>query len=176
MNTPQLTPQQVNRFWSHVTKTPTCWIWHGSKNKDNYGVYSANGVTYLAHRLAWLLIKGSIPDGKIIMHSCDNPACCNPEHLSIGTHMDNAIDRLSKNRGAKGESINTAKLTESDVLKIRELFADGVSGLALSVEYDVRPSTIYRISNGEYWQHVGGPRTRRPYNKRPLRSEEMRHA
>ncbi len=174
MNTPKLTPRQVSRFWNHISKTPDCWIWNGCRDKDGYGVFSANGVPYRAHRIAWMLVNGSVPDGLILRHSCDNPSCCNPAHLSIGTHADNVADKLSRNRGAKGESINTAKLTEADVLKIREVFATGVSCFVLADMYGVLPCNIYRIASGKYWRHVGGPRTSRPYaNKATLRVRQQ---
>ena len=164
MNHPDLTPRQVNRFWNHVNKTADCWLWTASTDRDGYGTFGANGVTYRAHRLAWMLANGEIPSGFILLHSCDTPNCCNPAHLSIGTHQDNVIDRLRKGRGAKGESMNTAKLTEADVIKIREVFASGISGFVIAEQYDVLPCTIYRIASGKYWRHVGGPRCSRPYS------------
>ena len=79
------------------------------------------GRTYGSHRIAYELTKGTIPEGLFVMHSCDNPACLNPDHLSVGTAQDNAIDRERKNRGrdSSGENNPKAKLTEGDVASIR---------------------------------------------------------
>lgn len=79
-----------------------CIVWTGTRIKDGYGHFGLNGKNVLATHVAWHLAGNERPPGKIIMHSCDNPPCCNPEHLSCGTQEDNMRDRARKWRGARG--------------------------------------------------------------------------
>lgn len=91
-------------FWAKAARETgsDCMIWQGSKNRTGYGYYSLRGKTVYAHRYSWQISnKAEIPKGKVIMHSCDNPSCVNPAHLSLGTYTDNAQDRQMKNRGRK---------------------------------------------------------------------------
>lgn len=100
------------RFWSRVLKTPTCWLWQGCRyrryGRFGRGAEAANpgtvsfreiGETY-AHRVAWVLLRGRIPAGMVLCHTCDNPLCVNPEHLWIGTQKDNLADMTCKGRRA----------------------------------------------------------------------------
>ncbi len=84
-------------FMNHVIKTGlnTCWKWRGAKLKHGYGRYSGG---LLAHRIAYELLVGPIPESLLVLHSCDNPECTNPKHLFLGTHSDNAKDMVSKGR------------------------------------------------------------------------------
>lgn len=78
-----------------------CWEWQGSTNEHGYGrvkVGGRPGPVQLAHRVAWELINGAIPDGLCILHACDNPPCCNPSHLFLGTKADNTADMIAKGR------------------------------------------------------------------------------
>jgi len=78
-------------FWQKVNKNAGtfCWLWMGCTDRAGYGVLSGRR----AHRISWELHHGSIPPGKIVRHRCDNPSCVNPDHLLLGTHYDNAVDR-----------------------------------------------------------------------------------
>ena len=90
------------RFFSKVRKTETCWIWIGHRLKKGYGLISRGrrGETpFQAHRLSYELHIGEIPDGKCVLHTCDNPSCVNPEHLFLGTEKDNTSDMMEKERG-----------------------------------------------------------------------------
>jgi hypothetical protein len=92
-------------FWAKGLKDEQtgCLIWQGSKNKAGYGYYSLHTKTIYAHRHAMQIKNGGpIPKGQVVMHSCDNPSCFNPSHLSIGTYTDNAQDRQQKGRGRTG--------------------------------------------------------------------------
>jgi hypothetical protein len=87
-------------FWKRVDKTTNpkgCWEWTGNTDIDGYGTFNCNHKKWLAHRFS-MLIAGQDPEGWIVMHSCDNPPCVNPEHLSLGTPADNTQDMLSKGR------------------------------------------------------------------------------
>ena len=86
----------IERFWSKVTKVEHgCWTWG---NRANYGVFTAKGRTFLAHRVA-MELSGRLTDRSLqVCHSCDNPPCCNPDHLWLGTNNDNIRDKMAKGR------------------------------------------------------------------------------
>ena len=86
------------RFWSKVDKTNTCWVWKAFKNDSGYGLFSIKRHMYRAHRIAWELTNGQIPDGIEVCHHCDNPACVRPDHLFLGTQNDNIQDGINKGR------------------------------------------------------------------------------
>src|SRR5438034_5336909 len=90
------------RFWKTVLMTPTCWLWTGSIRPDGRGwtTFGRERGIILAHRLAWELTNGPIPDGIAVCHHCDNPRCVRPDHLFLGTQRDNLRDMRKKGRGA----------------------------------------------------------------------------
>ena len=89
----------LDQFWSRVEKGPDCWIWTPAKTSGNYGqVYLGNNRSIPAHRFSYELAKGPIPDGLVLMHSCDNKACVNPEHLCPGTQSQNIVDAHARGR------------------------------------------------------------------------------
>lgn len=88
------------RFWDKVQTGPGCWAWLAHKNNKGYGMIQPGGKgnKVLAHRVAWVLLRGPIPEGKNVLHRCDNPQCTNPEHLFLGSHRDNMLDKHAKGR------------------------------------------------------------------------------
>ena len=88
----------IERFENKVNKTENCWLWQSSMTKQGYGLFWFDGKCVLAHRLSFEFYNGPIGDGMCIMHSCDNPSCVNPAHLSLGTLKDNTQDMLNKKR------------------------------------------------------------------------------
>ncbi|MFJ9387747.1 HNH endonuclease signature motif containing protein [Nocardioides sp. NPDC101246] len=88
----------MERFWSKVAKTETCWIWSAYRDEKGYGSFGWNGKLIKAHRAAYELTFGPIPSGAHVLHSCDNPSCVNPDHLSLGTHTENMRQKVARGR------------------------------------------------------------------------------
>jgi hypothetical protein len=141
----------AERFWAKVEKTDGCWLWQGTKTTFGYGVFSGRP----AHRVAYALTHGPIPDGLCVRHSCDNPPCVNPAHLSVGTLADNRADCVARNRQAKGSVNGRAKLTERDVQLVRAFYAEGVLTVTeLSLMFGVSRRAIRLALDGKKWKHV----------------------
>lgn len=149
----QKSGMKTKPFESLVESRGECLIWTGSRNRDGYGRYHKDRHTYVAHRYAWEKTNGPLQADSILMHSCDNPACVNVNHLSIGTHQSNQADKFAKGRQAKGEKIGTSKLSEKQVLEIRARVADGARKIDLAAEYGVHRDTI-RFAINKYWRHL----------------------
>jgi hypothetical protein len=132
-----------------------CWIWTRAKNRAGYGLLNANG-SKLAHRVSWEVFRSPIPEGLHVCHHCDCPPCWNPEHLFLGTDLDNTRDAVAKNRiaptRARGERSGAAKLTEADVRIIRSCPESNVS---LAARYGVGVDTISEVRNHRTWRHIG---------------------
>ncbi len=151
---PKYTPEKAtNLFWKRVnilSDSDACWEWQARLDKYGYGETSFCGARIKAHRLAYKLTYGDIPDGKLIMHSCDNPACCNPKHLTPGTNLQNIEDRERKGRTSKGESHYKVKLTDAQIREIRARYIPGVIGYrTLANEYGVYYGHIADIVKGK---------------------------
>lgn len=134
-----------------VNEVTGCHVWTGLRDKYGYGVVTIDGVQRRAHRVSYQLNVGSVAKGLHVMHRCDNPACVNPDHLRVGTALDNARDRNAKGRQAKGERIHSAKLSADDVADIR---ASRDSVLDIAERYGVGRSQISKIRLGRKWQHT----------------------
>lgn len=144
-----------SRFWSKVDikSTDECWNWKAGKIKDGYGRIKLMRQNWSSHRLAWALTYGD-PQELCVLHDCDNPACCNPKHLFLGTHADNNHDKERKQRGnhAKREHNGAHKLTAVQVQEIRRRYAAGtISQTTLSREYKVSQATISSIVLNKTW-------------------------
>jgi hypothetical protein len=131
----------VARFWLHVDKRSAatgCWPWTAAKT-NGYGSFSMPDRTRVrAHRFSYELHFGKIPPGLMVMHSCDNPACVNPDHLSVGTNLDNCLDKVCKDRSG-------FKLRAGQVRAIRQQAAAGVSQAMLAKTHRVSASHVHRI-------------------------------
>lgn len=145
--------------------SPTgCWEWNGS-TRNGYGRITVGSRTdgtrrtMSAHRLSYELHFGDISEGMEVCHKCDNRRCVNPYHLFLGTHQDNIDDREQKGRNnpPKGEKHPKAKLTEADVLAIREKRKQGKSFGKLAEEYSVNKKTIINAVTGKSWSYLPPP-------------------
>lgn len=131
-----------------------CWIWIASRNGQGYGNFKINGQSEKAHRVAYKLVYGEIPGNLYVLHTCDNPSCCNPLHLFLGSQADNVQDMCVKGRKAKGERSGRTKLKERDVKKIRFLVKNGMTQTGVGRMFGVRPNTIHGIINRRTWKHI----------------------
>lgn len=132
-----------------------CWIWQGSLTSKGYGQISDRARSIRAHRLAWELEHGEIPEGMQVCHRCDTPSCCNPAHLFLGTNAENQHDKRSKGRSARGTANGGGgKLTEADVTTIRAALAEGESLTTIANRHGVTRQLIAGIRDGKKWSHT----------------------
>lgn len=137
--------KELNRFL--VRPESGCWEWTGFKDKYGYGKLAVKRRTVYAHRTAFEQRKGKIPIGACVCHTCDNPACINPDHLFAGNHSANMRDMAIKGH-------TQAKLTPEAVTQIRHALSNGEGLRRLARLYKVSPGTIHAVKTGLIWNHV----------------------
>lgn len=166
METENFNEKFLARFWNKVVKTDTCWLWNACVDKGGYGLILLHEKQLLkSHRVSWIIHRGPIPDGLHVLHNCpggDNPSCINPEHLWLGTNLDNVRDKMSKGRHSMGDRTKStgelshfSKLTTEQVIQIRNLYSTG--GLTyrdLSSRFGVCFQVIGAIVKRKTWKHV----------------------
>lgn len=119
--------------------------------RPSHGVHFA----LFAHRISWEIHNGPIPNGLRILHKCDNPKCVNPDHLFIGTQLDNIADMVAKGRNVRGVKFSHAKLNAEKVIKIRGLYERGDRTMqSLAYEFEVSRTLISKVISGKNWTHV----------------------
>ena len=161
---PKNTPAEL---WSKVDRRgpDECWPWLGTRNEQGYGRTEIGNKNYYAHRVIYALanpgvIRRAAPKRKsapgFLRHSCDNPPCCNPAHLIVGTHLENMGDKVARGRvldmrGARGPR---AKLTAEDVFWMRIQKRYGATKKALAMLYEVSEATVSGACYGRHYQDV----------------------
>lgn len=153
---PPDTPLEERLFSTAIVAPSGCWEWQGARRGAmGYSSIDNDGKTLSAHRVAYELTVGPIPEGKAILHECDNPPCINPAHLVLGTKASNNADKAAKGRSyrPRGEENAQAKLTAEAVEKIRALHSvERLSKTEIGRRFGVNRSQIARILSGKNWQ------------------------
>ena len=166
-------PESIaERFWAkadkngpvppHRPELGQCWMWTGHREKrgTGYGHFSparrsGGGHSIRAHRFSYELTYGEIDDSMCVLHRCDNPPCCNPAHLFLGTHADNASDKVSKGRACRGETHGRRRLSAETVLEIRALYAaGGICHREISERFTVSQGQVSNILSRKSWAHL----------------------
>lgn len=156
---PDLTPTELARFWGKITKTATCWVWTGAKSKG-YGVFSITrqtSKTYKATRV--MLALNGLRSSLEVCHTCNNPACVNPEHIRFGTRHENCADRIPAGVSNRGSRHGMSKLTEQDVIEMRGLReAHILRGVytykEIAHKFGISETAAYNIINRHRWGHL----------------------
>jgi hypothetical protein len=143
----------------YIPDSNGCWIWQGCVNTNGRGYLTHRYKNYQAHRFSWVIHRGEIPQGMLVLHRCDVPLCVNPDHLFIGTAADNTADMMRKGRNRSGGGKNPvygmrnphAKLTDADVMWIR---LDPRSQNAIARDFGIGQDQVSRIKNRQRWAHL----------------------
>lgn len=149
----------ADRFFAKVDTESSPVFWNGTRchewcsciAKNEYGQFSHKCKTYYAHRVAWELDKGPVPEGERVLHYCDNRRCVNLEHLFTGSTQDNSDDMKAKRRQAHGVRVHGAKLDDDSVRNIRDSLEDQA---VLAERFGVSQGTISMVRTGRIWRHV----------------------
>lgn len=157
----------AERLDRRTVRSSGCWLWAGARTTNGYGAIRVGGRMARAHRVAWELAYGPIPEGLDVLHRCDVPVCVNPSHLFLGTDSDNQLDASAKGRHGmkrhperssfKGRVISTrgnAKLTQAQVREIRSLGAGGWSVMVLAQRFSISESNVRAILSRETWRDL----------------------
>jgi len=153
-------PRVLRRFWAKVDRggPDECWLWNSYRKPPyNYGQFLLGRSKFVtASRFSLALKMGGLPEGVQACHSCDNPPCCNPHHLFVGTQLENNLDCINKGRGNKshGEAHRDARLTTEVVRMLRELPHTYAVQKEMAAVYGVSSNAIYRAQVGRTWKHV----------------------
>jgi len=151
-NSERARTKRIGELMRNVVKTDFCWFWKGYVNDGSYGVTHIAGKSALAHRAAWMLLRGPIPTGMVVRHQCDNPRCVNPNHLLLGTIADNSRDAVERKRfpDRHGEANVTAKLKTEQIKAIRKDTKSTHEEIAK--RYGVTANNIAAIRKGKTWR------------------------
>jgi hypothetical protein len=151
----------LERFWSKVDRQAEsdCWEWQADRQTTGYGRFTFDGKVRKAHRMAYALAVGPIPEGMQVLHRCDNPPCCNPAHLWLGTMKDNMADREAKGRTVPpphrtGEAHPTSWLTWNTVNAIRSMAADGIRQKTIAQIFGLDFRHVNQIVLQKIWRQA----------------------
>lgn len=158
MDTLPTTTRRQKLFWQKVHVIGECWTWTASRNGKGYGKFWDGERIASAHRFSFEQRVGPIPPGQMVLHRCDNRACVRPDHLFLGTQLDNMRDMIDKGRrgytGMPGERNPKAKLTPEQVAELRHRFEHGEIRADLAREFGVGWTAVDRIVKRVGW--MGG--------------------
>lgn len=146
-------------LWANTDKgnKDDCWNWNGSKFWFGHGRICWNNKILYSHRVSWEIEHcAQVPNGLCVLHNCDNPSCVNPRHLFLGTKKENNLDRDRKGRqvASRGEKHGMAKLSNSDVNKIRLLVSSGETCSSVDKKFNISQGYSWKISSRKNWKHV----------------------
>lgn len=162
----------ADRFWLRVDKSGECWNWTGILTENGYGRLGAHPGTHRqlrAHRVSWELAHGPVPDGRCVLHRCDNRRCVRPDHLFLGTQTENVADMVAKGRNQKGERSSStlhpeirqrgedhfrSKLTTAQVLDLRRRYDGGERCADLARAFGVSFSIAFTAAKRISWRHL----------------------
>lgn len=156
---PKTDEELIQYFLSKVTKTDSCWLWNDSLDRDGYGDVRIADVRFKAHRASYFLFVGDFEDDKFVCHHCDNPQCVNPDHLFLGTHLDNERDKDLKGRRPVTLNGKVTVLKDEDVLNIKKQF-NNLKGTSLqryrllSEQFKCSVRTVERIIKERSFKHI----------------------
>ena len=139
------------RFWAKVNigTLDQCWEWQAVRTVKGYGLFLIDNKNVRSHKVAWEFNYGTITDKNLnVLHSCDNPPCCNPLHLFLGTNLDNIKDMIQKKRHPH------IKLNTNDIHHIRRLLTKGLAPKQIADKYSVHVTAIYKIRSKTNWGFV----------------------
>jgi len=155
---PNMSENDITRFWKGIiiTTPNECWNRNKPFKGRGYRTFNLNGVKYQYNRIAWFLYNHKQPGLFEVCHRCDNPQCCNPNHLFIGTSQDNYIDCVTKHRNVNNQGINhgMSTLTESDVLRIRAFYNMGYKQHTIAKQFGIHQATVSKLVNYKRWHHI----------------------
>lgn len=169
------TPRDAARFWSRVSiqEPSACWLWTGAlRKKFAHGDFRIQGRTYVTSRIAYVLHHGGpIGSEDIVRHKCDDPRCCNPAHLELGSHADNVADRVARGRSACGGRNGRAKLTEEQALICRDAHLLTQSELARI--FGVSRRVVAQIRSGATWRYLSDQHPAHLLQNATLQEQQM---
>ena len=128
-----------------------CWIWLCARTTAGYGMFRRGKKAFYAHRYSYEAFNGRIKGGMEIRHKCNNPICCNPDHLIQGTRKENSDDMIRAKRQARGQRHGHAKFSEDDIIVIRKMLKSGISQAKIALDFNVDASSISFIKTGRNW-------------------------
>jgi hypothetical protein len=147
-------PPIEERLGAKLVRQPNgCLEWTGLTDADGYGRIGLDYRNVGTHRVAWELHNGPLPERTQVCHHCDNPPCCDPDHLFLGTNAENMVDKVAKKRHRFGETSTNLKLTQAQVVEIRGRVVAGAAQKPLAAEYGVTPQAINLIVKRRNWKH-----------------------
>ena len=166
---------RFNAKWKLNSRTE-CWEWIAATWGSGYGQikWPRARKQVQAHRLSFLIHKGDIPKGRCVLHRCDNRLCVNPEHLFLGSKLDNARDMVSKRRHCFGEKQGASKLSETEVRAALALIASGMPQIRVAEMMNISPMQVSRIKRGERWGHIQPDKPKWRKKRKFLNAEQIK--